>query len=328
MSGSNINRRGLLIASAFAGVVGAAGLHSDASAAPPKRKSGVATTSHNTAPNRFVEVGGVRYAYRRFGKPGGAPPILLLHHYIGTMDWWDPALTDGLAASREVILFDNRGVGLSSDQTPNRINGMADDAHGFIRGLGLSQVDLLAFSIGGMVCQELTLRYPGDIRKLILAGTGPRGGSGMAEAKPNVVKALTDAAPNLKNARPYLFFSQTEQGKAAAAAFMARTAERKVDLDPGSSMQTMQAHNEALAEFGATAGHAEYMTRLQGLKQATLVVNGNNDIMVDTINSYEISQVIPRAELIIYPDAGHGSIFQYAPLFVKHIDLFLNREDI
>ena len=299
-----------------------------ASAEPPKIKSGVPAANHNTVPNRFVDTGGVRYAYRRFGKAGGAPPILLLHHYVGTMDWWDPALTDGLATSREVILFDNRGVGLSSGQTPNRINAMADDAHSFIHGLGLSQVDLLGFSIGGMVGQELTLRYPCDIRKLILAGTGPRGGSGMAEAKPNVVKALTDAAPNLKNARPYLFFSQTEHGKAAAAAFMARTAERKVDLDPVSSTQTMQAHNEALAEFGAAAGHAEYMTRLRSLKQATLVVSGNNDIMVDTINSYQISQVIPRAELIIYPDAGHGSIFQYAALFVKQVDLFLNHEDI
>ena len=283
--------------------------------------------THNTVPNSFVEVKGVRYAYRRFGTPNGRPPILLLQHYIGTMDWWDPALTDGLAASREVILFDNRGVGLSSGETPNRINAMADDAHDFIQGLGLKEVDLLAFSIGGMVGQELTLRHPADIRKLILVGTGPRGGSGMATPKPHVVKALTDAGADLRAARPYLFFSQTENGKAAGAAFLARSEERKSDPDKMPSMQTMQAHNEALAEFGATDQHAAYMERLRGLKQATLVVNGNDDIMVDTINSYEMSQVIPRSQLIIYPDAGHGSLFQYASLFVKHVDLFLDRND-
>jgi pimeloyl-ACP methyl ester carboxylesterase len=325
VSNSATDRRRFLIGSAAAtaalGVT--AGFPSAALAASAPKS----TVTHNTAPNLFVEVDGVRYAYRRFGKVGGAPPILLFHHYIGTMDWWDPALTDRLAASREVILFDNRGVGLSSGQTPNRISAMAEDAHAFIHGLSLNQVDLLAFSIGGMVGQELALRHPDDIRKLLLVGTGPRGGSGMADPKPNVVKALTDAAPDFRNARPYLFFSQTENGRAAAAAFSARTAERKIDLDPRSSMQTMQAHNEALGEFGATAQHAEYMTRLAGLKQPTLVVNGNNDIMVDTINSYQMSRVIPRAQLIIYPDSGHGSLFQYAPLFVKHVDLFLDRSD-
>jgi pimeloyl-ACP methyl ester carboxylesterase len=297
----------------------AEGRDSRASAATTK-----VAVDHNTAPNRFVDVNGVRYAYRRFGKAGGKPPILLLHHYIGTMDWWDPALNDGLAASREVILFDNRGVGLSSDKTPNRIDPMADDTHAFIHGLGLDRVDLLAYSLGGMVGQELAMRYPDDVRNLILVGTGPRGGVGMAEPKPHVVKALTEAAPDFKRARPYLFFSQTDNGKAAAAAFTARTAERKEDLDPASSMQTMQAHNEALAEFGDPASRDAYTSRLRRLTKPTLVVNGNNDIMVDTINSYEMSQVIPTAQLIIYPDAGHGALFQYAPLFVKHVNLFLD----
>ncbi len=132
-------------------------------------------TTHNTALNQFVDVAGVRYAYRRFGKPSEIP-ILLLHHFIGTMDWWDPLLTDGLARTREVILFDNRGVGLSTGETPNRIAAMAADVHAFIHGLGLTQVDLLAFSIGGMVGQELALTFPDDVRKLMLVGTGPRGG--------------------------------------------------------------------------------------------------------------------------------------------------------
>jgi len=322
-----VGRRDFLISGLVAGAAVASGVCNPALSAPPEMKGSKPLNTHNTAPNRFIDAGGVRYAYRRFGKPGGVP-ILLLHHFIGTMDWWDPALTDGLAATREVIIFDNRGVGLTSGQTPSRINMMADDVHAFMQGLKLGQIDLLAFSIGGMIGQELTLRYPSAVRKLILSGTGPRGGSGMADPKPNINKALTEAGSDRKQARPYLFFSQTENGKKAANAFMARTAERTEGLDLESSMQTMQAQSEALGEFGATASRASYMARLRGLKQPTLITNGNNDIMVDTANSYDLVQTIPRAELIIYPDSGHGALFQYADLYVQHLNLFLNRADI
>jgi pimeloyl-ACP methyl ester carboxylesterase len=284
-------------------------------------------TTHNTARNQFVVIDGVHYAYRRLGKPSGTP-LLLLPHFIATMDWWDPQLVDGLAETREVVLFDNRGVGLTSGETPDRIAAMANDVHGFIHGLGLSQVDVLGFSIGGMVAQELALLYPGDVRKLLLVGTGPRGGEGMAEPKPDVVNALTDAGPDPKSARPYLFFSQSANGRAAAASFMARNAERTVDLDPGASLQTMQAKSVALGEWGHAASHAEYLARLRALPHPTLVANGNNDIMVSTINSYILSQAIPQAELIIYPDSGHGALFQYAPLFIEHTNLFLDRNEI
>jgi pimeloyl-ACP methyl ester carboxylesterase len=260
-----------------------------------------ATTTHNTASNQFVDVDGVRYAYRRFGKPNGMP-LLLLPHFIGTMDWWDPELPDGLATTREVIVFDNRGV-------------------------GLTQLDVLGFSIGGMVAQKLVLNYPEDVRKLMLVGTGPRGGSGMQEQKPHVVKALTDAGPDPKSARPFLFFSHSANGQAAAQQFMARTAERKVDPDPGPSMQIMQAQGEALGEWGLAASHA-FMSRLAGLKHSALVMNGNNDIMVDTVNSYTMAQAIPKAQLVIYPDSGHGPLFQYASLFVQHTNLFLDRNDL
>jgi pimeloyl-ACP methyl ester carboxylesterase len=283
-------------------------------------------TTHNTAPNQFVDVNGARYAYRRFGK-AGQTPIVLFQHYIGTMDWWDPLLTDGLAKTREVILFDNRGVGISSGQTPNRIDAMAADAHDFIRALGVAQADILGFSIGGMVAQELVLNHPGIVRKVIFAGTGPRGGEGMQEPKPNVVKAITDAGSNPRAARPYLFFSQTENGRAAAERFTARNAERKVDLDPGSSPQTMQAHNEALAEWGRAASHRAYVERLGKLALPALIMNGNNDIMVDTVNSYTLFQAIPRAQLIIYPDSGHGALFQYAELFVQHASIFLDQDN-
>lgn len=282
-------------------------------------------TTYNTALNQFVDVAGVRYAYRRFGKPSEIP-ILLLHHFIGTMDWWDPLLTDGLARTREVILFDNRGVGLSTGETPNRIAAMAADVHAFIHGLGLTQVDLLAFSIGGMVGQELALTFPDDVRKLMLVGTGPRGGEGMQAPRQDVINALN--TPDRQSARAYLFFSQSQNGQAEAKRFLARTAERKADLDPELSMQTMEAQGEALGEWGLLDSHSDYLARLRKLRHPTLVVNGYDDIMVPTINSYTLFKAIPRAELILYPDSGHGSLFQYAGLFVQHADLFLDRNDL
>lgn len=282
-------------------------------------------TSHNTAPNQFVELGDVRYAYRRFGRPGGTP-ILLLQHFIGTMDWWDPLLTDGLAKTREVILFDNRGVGLTSGETPNRIAAMAADVHAFIHALGLAQVDVLAFSIGGFVGQELALTYPDDVRKLILAGTGPRGGQGMQAPRQDVVDALS--LGDHSKARAYLFFSQSENGQAEAKAFLARTGERKRDLDPESSIQTMQAQSEAIGEWGLLDSHTDFLAKLRTLEHPTLVVNGNDDIMVATPNSYTLAQAIPKAQLVIYPDSGHGALFQYADLLVQHINLFLDQSDI
>jgi pimeloyl-ACP methyl ester carboxylesterase len=178
-----------------------------------------------------------------------------------------------------------------------------------------------------MVAQALVLKYPGDVRKLILAGTGPRGGEGMQEPKPYIVKALTEAGSNPRSARPFLFFSQSENGRTEAQRFMERTAERKVELDPGPSMQTMQAQGEALAEWGAAAAHSDHVSRLRTLKLPTLVMNGNDDIMVSTVNSYTLSQAIPKGQLIIYPDSGHGALFQYADLFVDHVNRFLDQDD-
>jgi pimeloyl-ACP methyl ester carboxylesterase len=281
-------------------------------------------TTHNTAPNQFVKAGGVRYAYRRLGSSHGVP-LLLLQHFIGTMDWWDPRLTDGLAETREVILFDNRGVGLSSGETPHRIDAMASDVHAFIHALGLTQVDVLGFSVGGFVAQELALSYPKDVRKLMLVGTGPRGGEGMQQPREDVVEAL--GSGDTSAARAYLFFSQSEKGQRAAREFLARTAERTVDADPGSSMQTMQAQSEAIGEWGPAESHAGFLSRLHKLKCPVLVVNGYDDIMVPTANSVILFKAIPRAQLILYPDSGHGALFEFADLFVQHANRFLDHDD-
>jgi len=281
-------------------------------------------TTHNTARNQFVEIDGVRYAYRRFGKPQGSP-LLLLQHFIGTMDWWDPRLTDGLAKTREVILFDNRGVGLSSGETPNRFDNMAADVHAFVQALNLTQVDVLGFSIGGFVAQELVLSYPDDVRKVLLVGTGPRGGEGMQQPREDVVKALSSG--DTSAARAYLFFSQSEKGQSAAHQFLARTADRKIDLDPGSSLQTMQAQSEAIGEWGRSEAHSGYLSRLREIKHPALVVNGNDDIMVPTVNSIILFNAIPRAQLVLYPESGHGALFEYADLFVQHANRFLDHDD-
>jgi pimeloyl-ACP methyl ester carboxylesterase len=308
-----------LVALAAAGLAGAAATAPSEAAAASR--TGV---SHDTAPNRFIEAGGVRFAYRRFGTGQGVP-ILLLQHFIGTMDWWDPLLTDGLARTRPVILLDNRGVGISSDRTPDTVEAMAADVAAFVDALGLKRVDVLGFSIGGMVAQELVLARPDLVRRLILAGTGPRGGENMQETPPDVVKAVS--VPDPGTARPYLFFSPSAQSQAAAARFLKRTAQRKVDLDPRASIQTMQAQGQALHAWGVAGSRAAFAERLGAVKQPVLVVNGNNDIMVPTINSYLLFQAIPNAELILYPDSGHGAIFQYAGLFVEQANLFLNRND-
>jgi pimeloyl-ACP methyl ester carboxylesterase len=177
------------------------------------------------------------------------------------------------------------------------------------------------------VAQEVVLKYPAGVRKVILAGTGPRGGDGMQETRPDVVKAIS--VEDKSSARAYLFFSQTDNGKAQAQRFLGRSAERKEDLDKGpTAMQTMGAQGQALGEWGKADSRAPYLEKLKKFGKPTLVVNGNDDIMVPTINSYTLAQTIPDAELVIYPDSGHGAIFQYAELFVAHVNLFLDRSDL
>jgi pimeloyl-ACP methyl ester carboxylesterase len=317
----NSQRRAILGASLLA--LAGAGLNG-IGASPASAKSTIAL-SHDTVPTSFVTVDGTRFAYRRFGPTGGVP-IVLLQHFIGTMDWWDPMVTNGFARTRPVILLDNRGVGLSGGETPNTIDAMSKDVAAFIDALGLKQVDVLGFSIGGMVAQELVLRRPDLVRRLILAGTGPRGGQDMQDTPPNVIKAVSVSDPS--TARPYLFFSPSEQSQAAARDFMKRATQRKADLDPRASGQTMQAQGAALHEWGLASSRDAFAERLHALQTPTLIVNGHEDIMVPTVNSYLLFQDIPKSELILYPDSGHGAIFQFADLFIHQASLFLDRHDV
>jgi len=276
-----------------------------------------ATDSHLGAPTRFIERKGVRYAYRRFGSEEGTPLIFLPHFRAG-MDHWDPLVTDGLAEGRPVILLNNAGVASSSGETPTTIDALSDDVAAFVEALKLTQVDVLGFSIGGYIAQSFVLRHPRLVRRLVLVGTGPRNGD--PTKNPLVAKVAGNEVPTLEDFL-FLFFSPSAEGQAAGRAFWERRHQRK-DADPPSSVQVMHAQRAALAEWRQPRG--ERYADLKTIKQPTLVVNGNDDIMVPTVNSISLSQHIPNAQLIIYPNSGHGSLFQYPELFVEHTRLFLN----
>jgi pimeloyl-ACP methyl ester carboxylesterase len=279
--------------------------------------------THVTAPTRFVAAGGIRFAYRRFGADTGVP-LLLMQHFRGGMDHWDPNITDGFADDRPVILFDNAGVASSSGETPTTVEAMAEHAGAFVDALGLEQIDLLGFSIGGYVAQAFTAARPQLVRRLILVGTGPRGGEPATDPNYRRYAMATDPATGegTLEAFLYLFFAPSPQGQAAGRAFWERRHRRQVDADRPSSPQTMAAQSAAAADW--RQAHGERFAELASITAPTLVVNGNNDVMVPTINSFLLSQHLPDAQLILYPDAGHGALFQYPQLFLAHARLFLD----
>ncbi len=240
------------------------------------------------------------------------------------MDHWDPAVTDGFAKNGPVILFDNAGVASSSGETPDTIDAMAEHAANFVAGLGLSQIDLLGFSIGGYIAQTLTIRHPELIRRLILVGTGPRAGEPPQDPKYAEYGGFTDPKTGQSPLETYLylFFRPSETSQSAGKMFWARRHARKEDVDVPTSAQTMEAQRAAIAEWRQTRG--ERFAELKAITQPSLVVNGHNDVMVPTINSFTLSQEIPNAQLIVYPDAGHGSLFQFPELFVTHGRIFLD----
>src|ERR1700745_3812292 len=277
--------------------------------------------THQTALTQFVEANGIRFAYRRFGRTGGVP-IVFNQHYIGTMDCWDPMVTDGLARDREVILFNNAGVSSSSGEVPTTFEQMGANAVAFIKALGLKQVDVFGFSIGGMVAQEITLQAPDLVRRLIVDGTGPRGGQGM--------ESLTQAAGRLFGATYdppehvwlAVKFSPSAAGQAAGRAFLKRTHLRQEGRDPEGNDKVSAAQAEAMEKWGGQQkGTYDY---LKTIEQPTLVVNGSHDVIMPTVNSFIMQQEMPNAQLIVYPDSNHGAHHAYPELFVGHVSMFLS----
>jgi pimeloyl-ACP methyl ester carboxylesterase len=279
------------------------------------------TQNHLTATTQFVEVNGDQFAYRRWGNAATQhPPLFFLQHFRGGMDHWDPFMTDGLAATREVILFNGRGVASSTGVPRNRIEDMADDAAAVIRALGLRQVDVLGFSLGGYQAQDLTRRHPDMVRKLMLLGTGPRGGN--PDSHPRVLEAAPRPVPTLDDFL-FLFFGPSEAAKQAGRDFWQRRHQR-VDLDPPSSPEVMQAQIESNMYYLAKLDPQLPFAHLREIKQPTFILNGVNDVMIPTINSWHMAQNIPNAQLFVYPDAGHAAQFQYPERFLKHAIQFLS----
>jgi pimeloyl-ACP methyl ester carboxylesterase len=278
---------------------------------------------HQTAPTQFVEASGIRFAYRRFGK-AGTMPLVFNMHFMGTMDHWDPAVTDGFAKDREVILFDNAGVSSSSGEVPETFAQMGANAIAFIKALGVKRVDVLGFSIGGLVAQEITLQAPDLVRRLILVGTGPRSGESMDTGTPEGKEIFGATYANPDDLWLSVHFTPSAVSQAAGRAFLRRFRLRSQDRDPEVTEKAALAQRAAIAKWGAKREHAwDY---LKQIKQPTLVVNGSNDVIIYTINSYILQQNLPNAQLMIYPDSSHGSLYQYPELFVRHVSMFLDQQ--
>jgi pimeloyl-ACP methyl ester carboxylesterase len=269
--------------------------------------------------SKYVEADGVRFAYRKFGKETGIPLVFFIH-FRGTMENWDPEVIEALAKDRPIILFDNTGVGESSGETPSTIAEMAKNAASFIHALGLQQVDVLGFSIGGFVVQELVLQQPELVHRLVLAGTAPQSGVGLKTRHDVVVAASAEDVDSAFERFMFLFYHPTETSRAAGAASLKRIMGQKT-VD--SSLQVRNAQSKAIAQW-ADRVHNQSYERLHKIKQPVLVTNGVDDIMVPTENSYILAQQLPNAQLIIYPDSGHGHLFQYPKLFAEHVKLFLD----
>lgn len=272
--------------------------------------------THQTAPTQFVETHGIRFAYRRFGKAGGVP-LVFNQHFRGTMDYWDPAVTDGLARNREVILFNNAGVSSSSGRVPTSFQEMGANAIAFIQALGLARVDVLGFSIGGMVAQEIALQAHDLVRRLILVGTGPRGVDLSASRSADIFAATYDPPEHLWLA---VHFSPSLSSRAAGLAFLKRKLQRR-DRDPEVSQEAAAAQREAIGKYAARSEGV--LDCLCDIYQPTLIVQGSNDVIIPTVNSYTLQQNLPNAQLVLYPDANHGSFYQYPQLFVSHANQFL-----
>lgn len=277
-----------------------------------------------TAPTQFVEGNGIRFGYRRFGKQGGVP-LVFNQHFMGNLDNWDPAVIDGLAKEREVILFNNAGVASSSGEVPSTFGGMAKHAESFIDALGLKLVDVLGFSIGGMVAQQITVDRPELVRKLVLIGTAPRnqeagGGEGYITPETGSIFGATYNPP--ENLWLKVFFTDSEKSQAAGHDFLKRYLSRTENPDAAISDKVVPAQIAAIGEWGTHPG--ERFAYLKAIRQPTLVVSGTHDVIVYTSNSLPLVQNMPNAKLILYPDSNHGSWYQNHDDFVFEANRFLN----
>lgn len=267
-----------------------------------------------------INVEGTEFYYRKLGENNSGIPVIFLNHLAATMDSCDPRIMDGLATQHQIICFDNRGVGATKGTTPKTVAEMAKDAMAFIHALGYSKVDLVGFSLGGFVSQEILLQEPQLVRKAIIAGTGPAGGEGIKRVTAITYMDIFRGLLTFRDAKFYLFFNQNSIGKKAAKEFLSRLKERTENRDKSISVRSFQRQLQAIHAWGCQAPQD-----LSVIKQPVLVANGDNDRMVPSSNTVELKNRIPNSEIIVYKDAGHGGIFQYHEGFVESALKFLNK---
>src|SRR4029453_10147341 len=276
-------------------------------------------TSYAKAPARTVSAGGVTFAYRELGPKGGIPVVFFVH-LAATLDNWDPRIVAPIAKDHHVITFDQRGVGASTGKVPDSIEAMADDAYTFIRALGFDKIDIFSVSLGGMIAQALVVEHPELVRKLVLTGTGPAGGKDIDKGAGTTYYDILRAALTRSDAKDFLFFNRNATGKPAAKAFIKRLRERTVDRDAPIKVKAFQTQLNAIKKWGRSAP-----ADLSKITQPTLIANGDNDRMVPSVLSEDLHRRITGSELIIYPDSGHGGIFQFHDKFAPVAVKFLSR---
>jgi pimeloyl-ACP methyl ester carboxylesterase len=277
------------------------------------------TQTFQNATTRTIPVKGTAFVYRELGERRGVP-VVFLHHLTAVLDDWDPKLLDGIAGSHHVVIFDNRGVGGSGGQAPANVADMAEDAIAFIEALGFAQVDLFGFSLGGFIAQVIAQTRPELVRKIVLAGTGPAGGVGISDIGAVLQDAFEKARAVNKHPKHFLFFSPSHQSQKAAEAFLQRLGERQADRDTPISDQTVQAQVAAILNWGQASSSTD---TLKQVRHPVLIANGDEDVIVPTASSVALFEALPNAKLSIFPDAGHGGIFQYADAFVGQTLCFL-----
>lgn len=276
-------------------------------------------TSYAKAPVHSVTANGVTFAYRDLGPTGGIPVVFFVH-LAATLDNWDPRIVDPIAKHRHVIAFDNRGVGASTGRVPDTVEAMADDAYAFITALGFEQIDVFSFSLGGMVAQALVVKHPELVRKLILTGTGPKGGKDIDKVAGPTYYDIVRAALTRSDPKEFLFFNRNAAGKAAGKAFVKRLEERTLDRDAPMKIAGFQTQLKAIKKWGR--GRPD---DLSVITQPTLIANGDHDRMVPSVLSNDLHRRIAGSELVIYPDSGHGGIFQFHEQFAPVAVEFLAR---
>lgn len=275
------------------------------------------TESYATAPTKTITAGGTTYAYRELGPRGGIPVVFFVH-LAANLDNWDPRIVDPIARNRHVIAFDNTGVGASSGRVPATIEEAADDAYTFIRALGFDTIDIFSFSLGGMIAQDLTIKHPNLVRRLVLTGTGPRGGKDIDKVVGVTYRDILRATLSRSDPKEFLFFDRSAVGKRSGTAFVERLKERAVDRDEDVSISAFRTQLSAIKKYGRSRP-----SDLSTITQPTLIANGDHDRMVPTVLSEDLHRRIAGSELVIYPDSGHGGIFQYhdrfAPVAVEFL---------